>query len=198
MKSNTKLLVFLSSLITVVGFTLLLFGFQPQSQVTVTTSTPTTITVQEEAEQINVSTKSAALGITGEKVIVTKVVDGDTIQISTGQTVRFIGIDTPETVDPRRPVGCFGKEASNEVKTLLSGKEVILQKDVSETDKYKRLLRYIYLALENGQYLFVQDYLVREGFATVLTYPPDVKFDKQLLEAQRYAKENNKGLWGKC
>lgn len=190
MQSNTKILSGLTLILVIGGLFLLWFGVNPGKQ-----SQPQ---IQEISVTPTVATQSATLGIEGERAIVTKVVDGDTIQISTGQTVRFIGIDTPETVDPRRPVGCFGKEASNEVKELLSGKEVILQKDVSDTDKYNRLLRYIYLPLNDGQYLFVQDYLVREGYATVLTYPPDVKYDKQLLGAQRYAKENTKGLWSKC
>lgn len=144
------------------------------------------------------ATASAAPRVNNEKLLVTEVIDGDTIKIQTGQTVRLLGIDTPETKDPRRPVGCFGKEAANETKKLLLGKEIILQKDVSETDKYGRLLRYIYLPLEDGQDLFVNDYLVREGFASALTYPPDVKFNEQLREAERSAKENKRGLWGKC
>lgn len=193
MQTNSKLLALLSLLIVIIGFSLLWFGLKPQEVILPeSTLTPTIISTTDE------STKSATLGIEGKKAVVTKVVDGDTIQIASGQTVRFIGIDTPETVDPRRPVGCFGKEASNEVKNLLSGKEVVLQKDVSDTDKYNRLLRYIYLPIEGGQYLFMNDYLVREGYATVLTYPPDVKYDKQLINAQRYAKENGKGLWGRC
>ena len=130
--------------------------------------------------------------------MVKKVVDGDTIELADNRTVRFIGIDTPETVDPRRAVGCFGKEASNEVKNLLSGKEIILQKDVSETDKYKRILRYVYLPINAGEMLFVNDYLVREGFAKVLTYPPDVKFNDAFRQAEREAKENKRGLWGRC
>ncbi len=145
-----------------------------------------------------IATFSAVVGIEGQRMKVTKVVDGDTIEVEGDVSVRLIGIDTPETVDPRRPVGCFGKEASNEAKNLLSGKEVILQKDVSETDKYKRLLRYVYLALEDGKLLFINDYLVREGFAKVLTYPPDVKFNEQFLRAEKQAREQNKGLWGKC
>ena len=145
-----------------------------------------------------VSTQSASLGIEGERVLVTKVVDGDTIQVNGNQTVRFIGIDTPETKDPRRPVGCFGKEASNKTKELLFGKEVILQKDVSDTDKYQRILRYVFLPLEDGTILFVNDYLVREGFATVYTYPPDVKYEERLREAEKEAKESNRGLWGRC
>ncbi len=137
-------------------------------------------------------------GIEGEKAFVTKVIDGDTIEIESGISVRLVGIDTPETVDPRRPVGCFGKEASNETKSLLTNKVVILQKDISDIDKYSRLLRYVYLPLENGQMLFVNDYLVREGYAKVYTYSPDVKFNEQFLEAEREARSNLRGLWKKC
>ena len=137
-----------------------------------------------------------------EKLVpVVKVVDGDTIDVEIdGQkkSVRMIGINTPETVDPRRPVQCFGKEASNETKSLLTGKKVILTKDVSETDKYDRLLRLVYLPLDNGQLLFVNDYLVREGFAQNYTYPPDIKFDAQFRQAEDEARNAKKGLWGKC
>lgn len=138
------------------------------------------------------------IGIAGESVIVSKVVDGDTIETENGRIVRLIGVDTPETKDPRRSVGCFGKEASNETKKLLLNKEVILQKDVSETDKYKRLLRYVFLPLDNGQMLFMNDYLVREGFAKVLTYPPDVKYNEQFRQAEKAAREDKRGLWGRC
>ncbi len=134
-------------------------------------------------------------------VQVTKVVDGDTIEVmieGREESVRLIGIDTPETVDPRRPMGCFGKEASNQAKAMLTGKQVILIKDVSERDKYDRLLRYVYVPMENNQLLFMNDYLVREGFAQVLTYPPDIKFNEQFLEAEKSAREGKKGLWGKC
>lgn len=192
MFNNTKLLIFVSFLIIISGLNFLWLGLKPAPQIPVTTPTPVAL------ENAAIATNSAALGIEGEKALVTKVIDGDTIDLENGKTVRFIGMDTPETVDPRRPVGCFGKEASNETKKLLSGKVVILQKDVSEEDKYGRLLRYIYLPLDNGQILFVDDYLVREGFARVLTYPPDVKYDGQLREAERQAKVNKKGLWGKC
>lgn len=193
MWSNTKLLVSVCILIIVSGFGLLWFGVNqtPPGVTPIPSSTPI-------ISDTPIATSSVVIGIAGERVLVTRVVDGDTIEIATGQTIRFIGIDTPETVDPRRPVGCFGKEASNETKSLLSGKEVILQKDVSETDKYKRLLRYVYLPLENNQLLFVNDYLVRTGFAKASTYPPDVKFSEQFREAEQTARENKKGLWEKC
>lgn len=134
-------------------------------------------------------------------VAVTKVVDGDTIEVLiNGQkkAVRLIGINTPETVDPRRPVQCFGKEASNETKRLLSGKMVYLTQDISETDKYDRLLRFVYLPLENNQMLFVNDYLVREGFAQNYPYPPDVKYADQFREAETEAKNQKRGLWSAC
>lgn len=136
-----------------------------------------------------------------EKYLVTKVVDGDTIQVKINNqsvSVRLIGIDTPETVDPRRPVGCFGKNASNETKRLLEGKEVILTKDVSNTDKYNRLLRYVYLPISGGETLFVNDYLVRQGFAKNYTYPPDVKYNARFMEAEKEARDNLRGLWGEC
>lgn len=148
------------------------------------------------------ATTAAVVGIAGERVLVTKVIDGDTIEIEGGIKVRLLGIDTPETKDPRRSVECFGKEAANETKRLLEGSMVILEKDLSETDKYRRLLRYVFLPLDpessSGQMLFVNDYLIREGFAKTLTYPPDVKYSQALLEAQTAAKVNNKGLWARC
>lgn len=125
------------------------------------------------------------------KVKVLRVIDGDTIKIEGDKVVRYIGIDTPETVHPSKPVQCYGKEASDKNRELVEGKEVKLEKDVSETDKYGRSLRYIWL----GDML-VNEYLVREGYAKSSTYPPDVKYQNRFLEAQRQAREEKKGLWG--
>ncbi len=150
-------------------------------------------------EQVLGQENSGTLAKDSFKVL--KVVDGDTIEIDYyGQeiSVRFIGVDTPETVDPRRPVGCFGKEASDENKRLLQGKVVELEKDISETDKYGRLLRYVYLRLDDNNLLFVNDYLIRQGFGQALSYPPDVKFNDRFLEAQKEAREESRGLWQKC
>lgn len=148
--------------------------------------------------QLNESTDSAALGIENHQVLITKVIDGDTVELENGGKVRLLGIDTPETKDTRKSVECFGKQASNETKNLLEGKMVLLEKDISETDKYGRLLRYIFLPLPDDRSLFVNDYLIREGFAKALNYPPDVKYNDQFREAERSAKENKKGLWGRC
>lgn len=197
MFSNIKLLISVSLLIIFSGLSFLWFGLKldsPQpglpSPIPIVETTPRSTALS--------ATSSAVVGIEGERVLVARVVDGDTIKLDDGQTVRLIGIDTPETVDPRRPVGCFGKEASKKAKELLEGKIVILQKDVSDTDKYGRLLRLVFLPLDNQQLLFVNDYLVREGYAKVYTFPPDVKYNEQFLQGERNAQEFKKGLWGRC
>ncbi len=125
--------------------------------------------------------------------LVIRIIDGDTIEIEGGQKVRYIGIDTPETVHPSKPVECFGIEASNKNKELVEGKKIKLEKDVSETDQYGRLLRYVWI----GD-IFINDYLIRQGYAYASTYPPDVKYSEQFLQAQQEAKENNRGLWAGC
>ncbi len=199
MGNNTKLLVIFSFLIIVGGLSVLWFSaFGKDNQVVLRpVESPSTV----EVSPGGVASGAATLGVKGEMALVTKVVDGDTIEVlMNGQkySVRIIGVDTPETVDPRRPVGCFGKEASNKAKEILSGKNVLLEKDVSEMDKYRRILRFVYLPLPDGTLLFFDDYMIREGYGKVLTIPPDVKYSEQFLEAQREARENKRGLWGKC
>jgi micrococcal nuclease len=131
---------------------------------------------------------------------VMKVVDGDTIQVSvTGktddlETVRFIGIDTPETVDPRKPVQCFGKEASNKTKELLTDQNVFLEKDETQDDrdKYGRILRYVFLEDRTN----VNQYLIQEGYAHEYTYRIPYIYQSNFKQAEVYAKEHEKGLWG--
>lgn len=134
-------------------------------------------------------------------VKVLRVVDGDTIDIEGGIKVRYIGIDTPETKHPTKGVECFGKEASNKNKELAEGKMIRMEKDVSETDRYGRLLRYVWLVDEGATSsagLFVNDYMIREGYALASTFPPDVSYSKQFVEAQQEARENKRGLWNMC
>lgn len=137
---------------------------------------------------------NAQLFLTSTYELVSRVVDGDTIELDNGQKVRYIGINTPETVDPRRAVQCFGHEASEYNKQLVEGKQVRLVKDVSETDKYGRLLRYVYL--NDGT--FVNLNLVENGFARVDTYPPDVAHAKEFEAADKAARIAKIGLWEKC
>jgi len=127
---------------------------------------------------------------------VVQVVDGDTIKVEMGgkiYTVRYIGIDTPETVHPTRPVECYGREASRRNRELVAGKVVGLEKDVSETDRYGRLLRYVW-----ADGLLVNAVLVAEGYAHAVTYPPDVKYADLFRRLERQAREEGRGLWGAC
>lgn len=125
---------------------------------------------------------------------VTKVVDGDTIEIEGGAHVRYIGVNTPETVHPTKPVECFGKEASDYNKTLLEGGLIRLERDISDTDKYGRLLRYIYLP--DGT--FVNLKMVTGGYAYADTYPPDIAHAKEFVTAQSAARASRQGLWASC
>ncbi|MDD4901731.1 MAG: thermonuclease family protein [Patescibacteria group bacterium] len=127
---------------------------------------------------------------------VTDVVDGDTIKVNIGGTIttlRLIGIDTPETVDPRKPVQCFGKEASNKAKELLSGQKVRLEKDPSqgELDKYGRTLAYVYRV--DG--LFYNKYMIAQGYAHEYTYDTPYKYQAEFKAAQKTAQDNQLGLW---
>jgi micrococcal nuclease len=127
---------------------------------------------------------------------VAKVVDGDTIDVLIdGKTerLRLIGMDTPETVDPRKPVQCFGKEASIKMAALVSGKSVTLEADPSqgERDKYGRLLRYVFL--ENGQNVNLT--MIAEGYAHEYTYNLPYKYQADFKAAEAAAKASGKGLW---
>ena len=129
------------------------------------------------------------------EAVVIKVVDGDTIDVSIdGQKyrVRYIGIDTPETVHPTRGVEPYGKEASARNKELVAGRTVSLEKDISETDRFGRLLRYVWL----DESTMVNAVLVEEGYAQVSTYPPDVRHVDMFLNLQREARTEGRGLYG--
>lgn len=129
----------------------------------------------------------------GELVTVLRVVDGDTIELTDGRKVRYIGVDTPELHHPTKGAQCFGKEAMEKNKELVEGKVIKIKKDVSETDRYKRLLRYVWI-----NDIFVNEYLAKEGFALQATFPPDVKYVELFRKAAEEARLQNKGLWSAC
>ncbi len=133
-----------------------------------------------------------------EEARVVRVVDGDTIVVDRGrgdERLRYIGMDTPETVKPASPVEWMGAEAAAANRSLVEGRAVVLERDVSETDRYGRLLRDVWLHGDGGWRL-VNLELVRDGYARVSTYPPDVKYVDLLLAAQVDAREHDRGLWG--
>jgi micrococcal nuclease len=127
---------------------------------------------------------------------VEKVVDGDTFwiinQVGEREKIRLIGVDTPEMRRTRsKEIGYYGKEASEYVKNLLSEKKVRLEFDVSKYDRYRRTLAYVYL--EDGT--FLNAHLVKMGYATLMTVPPNVKFADLFLELQQKARKKERGLW---
>ena len=122
---------------------------------------------------------------------VERVIDGDTVELTNGERVRLIGVDTPESVKPNSPVEPYGKEASLYTQKHLAGQEVILRFDVETRDRYDRLLAYLYLP--DGT--FFNEKLVREGYARIMTIPPNVAYAELFLEAEREAREQNRGLW---
>jgi micrococcal nuclease len=133
-----------------------------------------------------------------ESALVLRVVDGDTIVVDRGQgpeRVRYIGMDTPETVHPDRPVEWMGREASAANRAMVEGREVVLERDVSETDRFGRLLRYVWVR-DGDVWQLVNLALVAAGFAQVVTYPPDVKYVDAYLAAQTAARDEGRGLWG--
>src|SRR3989344_3982279 len=150
------------------------------------------VNTSQHRENASVVNKTPAVPL----FFVTKVVDGDTIKVDVdgaNETVRMIGVDAPESVDPRRTVQCFGKEASSRTKDILEGNYIQLQGDSTQgdRDKYKRLLRYVYL--EDGTN--VNDLLVRSGYAHEYTYRVPYKYQKEFNAAELEARKAGRGLW---
>lgn len=128
---------------------------------------------------------------------VTKVVDGDTFWVDNGSEkgikIRLIGVDAPESRNVfKKKKAYFGTEAKDHLKMLLKDKRVRLEKDIDSLDRYGRTLSYVYL--EDGTFLNAE--LVKNGYASIMTVPPNVKFAELFLTLQREARENNRGLWG--
>jgi micrococcal nuclease len=123
--------------------------------------------------------------------LVLRVIDGDTFEIEGGIKVRLIGINAPENPLGKNPE-CFARESYEALFSMIMGKAVILTKDVSDKDRYGRLLRYAYI-----DDTFVNEELVKKGFAEAVPYPPDILFWKKLERAQDLAQEQKIGIW-KC
>jgi len=135
---------------------------------------------------------SLSVGLAGKTTHkVARVIDGDTIELGSGERVRYIGIDTPETKHPSKPVEYYGREADSANRALVEGTEVRLEFDVQERDQYGRLLAYVYV-----DDIFVNAWLVENGYAQVLTVPPNVRYAERFLELQGKARREGRGLWG--
>ncbi|MFO1541375.1 MAG: thermonuclease family protein [Chloroflexota bacterium] len=179
----------------------------PRPDRPVATAAPATPTAAAQPSRTDapaaIAPAAAGIGPVGrtERARVLAVVDGDTIEVDRGrgpERVRYTGVDTPETVHPSRPVEWMGKEASAMNRSLVEGRTVLLERDISETDRYGRLLRYVWVedAGSGGEPLFVNLALVALGLAQVVTYPPDVRWVDTYLAAQSEARTAGRGLWG--
>ncbi len=127
----------------------------------------------------------------GELRPVVRVVDGDTVVLDGNEKIRLIGINTPESVDPRKSVQWFGKEAAARTRALLEGRKVRVEFDVERKDRYGRTLGYLHR--DDG--LFVNLALVEEGYAFAYRYPPNVRYAERFRDAERGAREEARGLW---
>lgn len=161
--------------------------------------TPEEDIIEEHEPDVSDVSSQAVEGVSiGRQIAqVVKVVDGDTIEVELGgvrEKIRIIGIDTPETVDPRRGVQCFGKEASNFAKQTLAGKTVYLEADPTQADrdKYQRLLRFVFM--NEGSVDFGK-LMIQEGFGHEYTYDVPYKYQTQYKQAETEARTNKKGLW---
>jgi micrococcal nuclease len=125
-----------------------------------------------------------------ERARVVRVIDGDTLVVAGGERVRLIGVDTPEL----RPVECYGRAATRELRRLVGGRRVRLERDVEERDRYGRLLAYV----RRGDGLLVNAELVRRGFAQPLTVPPNVRHAARFRRLAREARRERRGLWRAC
>ena len=156
-----------------------------------TLASPTSVSPTPASELVPPSPSATIQVISGlEEALVVRVIDGDTVVIEGGERLRYIGMDTPEATTQHE---CFGDEATARNRDLVEGRVVALETDVSDRDRFGRLLRYVYV---DG--VMVNELLVREGFATANTFPPDVKYQERFLAAQTAAREAAAGLWSAC
>ena len=123
-----------------------------------------------------------------------RVIDGDTVELENGEVVRYLGVDSPETVHPDKPVECFGPEATERNIQLVEGKIVELRSDGPDKDSYNRLLRYVFT--DDGT--FVNGVLVWEGYAYARSYGGNLRLYQTLVQLGRSAREQNRGLWHAC
>lgn len=179
----------------------------PIAQALISTPPPTSTTIPTPTRTPAVTlaptptvTPEPTFGPTGptQEAEVVQIVDGDTIVVAiegTEYKLRYIGMDTPETVDPASPVEWLGPQAAAANEDLVGGQTVVLEKDVSETDRYGRLLRYVWLT--NGvTWTLVNLELVKLGVASAVSYPPDVKYDDVYQAAEAEAQTRILGIWG--
>ena len=159
-------------------------GSSPPPTTALPSPAPTSIAIQTSPSPTVHSTSNL------DEALIVRVIDGDTVELEGGERLRYIGMDTPESTNQRE---CFGEEATARNRDLVEGHIVLLETDVSDRDRYGRLLRYVYV-----NDVMVNERLVLEGFANASTFPPDVKYQERFRAAETTAREAEAGLWSAC
>lgn len=202
-RRNKRAWVFVAAVLANVVWLAALANFQEPDKSAQTTQQPAASVAQQpeavqglQDENQEPADSDSDAGAESGLYDVVEVVDGDTIKINYNgvtEIVRLIGIDTPEVVDPRQPVQCFGREASAHARELLAGESVRLESDPSqgERDKYGRLLRYVFL--EDGTNF--NQLMIAEGYAYEYTYQIPYQYQQDFRNAELEARNNSKGLW---
>jgi|SRR3989344_3708624 len=168
--------------ILLVGLALLVIGTYAQKQ------------ADKSRPKSNIQYDYAIKAQEGVPIKVVQAIDGDTVELINGQRLRYVGIDTPEEFDERKPVQCFAHKAAEKNRELVSGHMVTFHKDVTATDMYGRLLGYVYL--EDGTFVNLE--MVKQGFAFSYVYPPDVAKTEIFRKAETEARTQKLGLWNAC
>lgn len=132
--------------------------------------------------------------VEGQPIKVARVIDGDTIELINGQRLRYIGMDTPEEVDQRKPIQCFAYAAADKNRQMVEGQLITFHKDITPEDQYGRLLGFVYLA--DGTFVNLE--MVKQGYAFAYPYPPDISKSDEFRQAEESARTARLGLWNDC
>jgi len=163
---------------------------------------PTSATLNKRISELGLDTSNPTISSTpttqGERFVVERVIDGDTIILENEEKIRLIGIDAPELHKTKGRSSCFGAESKTILTELVEGKTITLMRDKTNRDRYGRLLRYIFLEDGSDELTLVNEWLVASGAAVASSYPPDTSQDERISIAQTTAQSQNAGLWANC
>lgn len=189
-------------LVSVVSLVIVLVGWVVNGFTNQTSKVDSSILIKKQVGQV---ASVQSLDASSLFATIQRVVDGDTVIVlpensSTTVTLRLIGINTPETVDPRKKVECFGKEASLKAKEMLAPETKIrieFDPTQSSKDKYGRLLGYVFILSREGSELFFNKYMIEQGYGYEYTYDKPFTYQEEFKKAQRTAEAEKRGLWSK-
>jgi micrococcal nuclease len=189
-KNNNPLHVLI---VSTIAFVTIIIGSLPEIQLSISNL----LGLSDKNSIFSVDKKGNTIARNTETVRVNRVIDGDTILLSDGRTIRYLDMDTPETKKANTPVMCFGPEASSYNKFLVEGKEIVMVPDKEKTDQYGRELRFIYLAGKDTTNIqqSVNAQLVQKGFARSRIFKPNNTYEKEFNDLEYKAQKEKLGVW---